>query len=278
MSKKIAVIFDFDDTLAHDSTTDFLKSVGIDTQDFWKKRVDPLVEDGWDPIPAYLYMMIEESKHRKPEERITREKLESFGNEVRLFDGVSRLFSTIHKHVEGKSEDIKVEFFLISSGIGDVVRNTKISHHFTDIWSSDFQYNENNEIYFPKRIVSFTDKTRYIFSISKGLIGPEFKNKPFDVNDKTQSGKFYIPFENMIFVGDGLTDVPCFSLIKKYNGITFAVYDPNRQDKWSRAWKFIQDQRVNSLLPADYSKNSALMTSLLMAIDGLILKIEAKGK
>ena len=76
MSKKIAIIFDFDDTLAHDSTTDFLKSVGIDTQDFWKKRVDPLVEDGWDPIPAYLYMMIEGLEGRRLTLHAVREELE----------------------------------------------------------------------------------------------------------------------------------------------------------------------------------------------------------
>lgn len=274
MSQKIALIFDFDDTLAHDSTTDFLKSIGIDTHHFWKSKVDPLIEQGWDPIPAYLYMMIEESKNRPASQRITREKLQSFGSDVRLFEGVPRLFSNLKKHVALKSENIQLEFYLISSGIGDILRHTKIVNQFTDVWSSDFHYNEKGEIYFPKRIVSFTDKTRYIFSISKGLVGEEFKNKPFDVNDKTQ--KFHIPFDQMIFVGDGLTDVPCFSLIKKYKGITFAVYDPNRQDKWGRAWKFIQDQRVTNLLPADYSKNSALLSNLTMALDGLIQKINSK--
>lgn len=275
MSQKIALIFDFDDTLAHDSTTDFLKSIGIDTQHFWKSKVDPLIEQGWDPIPAYLYMMIEESKSRPASQRITEEKLKAFGSQVRLFDGVQRLFSNLRKHVAEKPDSIQLEFFLISSGIGDVLRHTKIASQFTDIWSSDFHYNEKGEIYFPKRIVSFTDKTRYIFSISKGLIGEEFKNKPFDVNNKTQ--KFHIPFDQMIFTGDGLTDVPCFSLIKKYKGITFGVYDPNRQDKWGRAWKFIQDQRVTGLLPADYSKNSALMNNLLMALDGMVQKINAKN-
>lgn len=276
MSNKIALIFDFDDTLAHDSTTDFLKSIGINTHEFWKNKVEALMDDGWDPIPAYLYKMIDESKKMEPNNRITRDKLIAFGNHVRFFNGVLTLFSSLRKHVAlTLDKQVELEFFLISSGIGDIVRHTPISKYFTDIWSSEFYYNKKAEIEFPKRLMSFTDKTRYIFSISKGLIGSEFKNRPFDVNDKTK--KFYVPFNQMIFVGDGLTDVPCFALLKKYGGIPIAVYDPDRKEKWQRALKFLEDGRVTKSVPSDYRKSSELYLKLIEAIDDIIEIIKNKA-
>lgn len=274
MKNKIAIIFDFDETLAEDSTTSFLESIGINTDDFWKNDVQELLNTEWDPIPAYLYKMVEYSQK---DNKITIDSFRKHGKKIKFFKGVPRLFTNLKKHVQNKS-DIELEFYIISSGIGEILRSTTIAKYFTEIWACDFFYNENGEIVFPKKIVSFTDKTRYLFHISKGLIGKDSKNRPFEVNRKFDQSKYRIPFKQMIFVGDGYTDIPCFSLVKKMEGISIAVYDKKNINKWGTAWDFVEQDRVINLVPADYSKDSALVNSLKMAIDSIIKKKELADK
>ena len=272
---KIALVFDFDDTLAPDSTSSFLESMGLDVHHFWQERVQPLLEKGWDPIPAYLYMMIEESNARTSE-KITREALINYGEKIALHNGVNTIFTRLKDHAKKQYPEIELEFYLISSGIGDIVRNTKISKNFKEIWACDFEYTEAGAIKFPKRIVSFTDKTRYLFHISKGIVGKAFESKPFEVNKKVESAKLRIPMDQLIFVGDGYTDVPCFSLVMKSGGIAFGVYDMNHREKWGRAWGFIEDRRVSNLLSANFAPKSDLSNSLIMAIDSIAQRTQLK--
>jgi hypothetical protein len=170
MADTIAVIFDFDDTLASDSTSGFLHQLGIDVKAFWGERVMPLIGSGWDPVPAYLYAMLEVS-NGDPARRITRERLMRWGRHIRLHGGATRVFERLTQHARSVSPDIEVEFYLVSSGIGETLRATRIARHFHDIWACDFAYGSEGEIVFPKNIVSFTDKTRYIFHVQKGIVG-----------------------------------------------------------------------------------------------------------
>lgn len=270
---RIALIFDFDDTLAPDSTSSFLESIGIKTKDFWGRKVKVLLDDDWDPIPAYLYKMIEESNTGLP---ITREKLRSFGKKIEFNEGVKRFFSHIKTTFEKKYPDVTIEYYLISSGIGEIIRATEIAKHFTHIWASDFHYGSKGEIVFPKKIVSFTDKTRYLFHVSKGIIGDKAIANPFEVNKKVAEDKLRIPFSNMIFTGDGYTDIPCFSMIKRNGGIAFGVYDRAHRDKFGRAWGFIEEGRVTNLHSANYKKGSDLCNSIEMALESICRKIELR--
>jgi 2-hydroxy-3-keto-5-methylthiopentenyl-1-phosphate phosphatase len=271
--QKIAVIFDFDDTLAPDSTSALLEDMGIDARKFWQETVQPLDNADWDPIPAYLYSLIELSNSSQ-EYAITKEKLISFAHRLKFHTGVTRIFDLIREHLRKADPEIGIEFYLISSGIGEIARNTKIAKHFTDIWASEFIYDVNGKIKFPKKVVSFTDKTRYIFQISKGIIGSEARGNPFEVNKRMAYKDFRIKLEHMIFVGDGLTDVPCFSLIRRYNGITIGVYDRHRKERWGKAWNFIEEGRVTNLLSANYSSQSDLTSTLMMAVEGIARKIK----
>jgi hypothetical protein len=276
MADTIAVIFDFDDTLAPDSTSGFLDQLGIDVKAFWGDRVMPLIAAGWDPVPAYLYAMIEVSNDGR--EPITRERLARWGQKLHLYGGATRVFERLKKHARSVSPDIEVEFYLISSGIGETLRATRIARHFHDIWACDFAYGPEGRIAFPRNIVSFTDKTRYIFQIQKGIFGPESRGRPFEVNRKLAPERLRVPLNQMIFVGDGYTDIPCFSLIRKHDGIAIGVYDAADRDRWGRAWGFIEDGRVSNLVPADYRSNAALTHSLLMAVDSIARKIALRRK
>lgn len=277
MADTIAVIFDFDDTLAADSTSGFLHQLGIDVRAFWGERVMPLIGSGWDPVPAYLYAMLEVS-NGDPLRRITRERLMRFGRHIRLYGGATRVFKRLTEHARSVSPDIGVEFYLVSSGIGETLRATRIARHFQDIWACDFAYGPEGEIAFPKNIVSFTDKTRYIFHIQKGIVGPESRGRPFEVNRKLPPERLRVPLHQMIFVGDGYTDIPCFSLIRKNDGIAIGVYDAADRERWGRAWGFIEDGRVSNLVPADYRSHSALTHSLLMAVDSIARRIALRRK
>jgi len=265
MSDVIAIVFDFDDTLAPDSTSGFLAGLGVDVERFWRNDVQALIDDGWDPVPAYLYRMLQLSE-ASPDRRITRERLAAFGRKAPLYRGVRRIFRRLREHVRSIAPLVQVEFYIVSSGIGEIVRNTPIAREFTDVWACDFHYRPDGRIEFPKNIVSFTDKTRYLFQISKGLVGPEYRNRPFEVNRYVPPEQLRVPFRRMVFVGDGYTDIPCFSLVRKQGGIAIGVYDVRRTERWGRAWGFVEDDRVSNLVPADYSMNSALTTSLMMAV------------
>jgi len=122
-------------------------------------------------------------------------------------------------------------------------------------------------------VVSFTDKTRYIFHIQKGIFGPDFADKPFEVNRKVASEDIRVPISQMVMVGDGYTDIPCFSLVRKDQGIAIGVYDRKNREKWGRAWGFIEDGRVSNLVPTDYSEGSGLSDSLIMAVESIAARI-----
>ena len=169
---------------------------------------------------------------------------------------------------------VTLEFYVVSSGIGEVLRNTPIAHEFREIWASDFAYDDEGRIKFPRKIISFTDKTRYIFHVQKGIFGPEYVGKPFEVNRKVDPAKVRVPLNRMIMVGDGFTDIPCFSLVRQGQGIAIGVYgDSEDREKRSRAWGFIEDGRVSNLVRADYSEKSALSDSLVMAVEHLAKRI-----
>lgn len=281
MQEIIAIIFDFDDTLAPDSTWGYLQRSGLDVPRFWKEEVWPLMQDKdaeWDPVPAYLYKMIEKSASGGIAP-ITRRSLAQWGRELPLYDGVESIFDRLREVAHEVNPRVSLEFYIISSGIGEVLRNTPIAPRFKAVWASDFAYDDEDRIAFPRRIISFTDKTRYIFQIQKGIFGPAFVGKPFEVNRKVERSRIRVPFNHMVMVGDGYTDVPCFSLVKQRQGIAIGVYgDPKDRDKRGKAWGFIEEGRVSNLVRADYSENSVLTDSLVMAVENLAERISLANR
>ena len=272
----VAVVFDFDDTLAHDSTSSFLDGLGVDVKDFWRRH-GLLLQQHWDPIPAYLHMMIEESRSRPPAERITKARLKAWGRKIEFHPGVKGIFERLKKQATSIHSEVKLEFYIISSGIGEIINNTSISKNFSDIWASDFSYSKNGEIQALRNVVSYTDKTRFIFQISKGIIGPQSRVDPFAVNRKVPDSGLRVPLDQMIFVGDGYTDIPCFSLAQRNGGVAIGVYDRKSRDRWGRAWGFIEDHRVQHLVVADYRKNSGLDDALTLAIDKVAKNIKLRA-
>lgn len=271
MKETIAILFDFDDTLGPDSTSGFLNRCRVDVPAFWRS-VEPLLQQGWDPVPAYLHQMLELSRS-KAIAPIRRETLAAWGRQLPLHSGVPEVFRRLRDGCTNANPRARLEFYLISSGLGDVLRETPIAPEFTDIWASDFAYDQDGEISGVRKVISFTDKTRYVFQVQKGFVGAEWQGRPFEVNRKVPRSQLRVPLDRMIVVGDGMTDVPCFSLVRKGGGIAIGVFDRENREKWGRAWGFVEDDRVTNLLPADFTPNSALTTFLSMAVENLARKL-----
>jgi hypothetical protein len=232
--------------------------------------VDSKIKAGWDPVLAYLQEMIEESRDRAPDRRFTRESFVEWGESLPLYDGVTALFRDVRQAASAGSPDTNVAFFLISSGIMPILESTRVRKEFLDAWGCDFAYDESGAIAAVKNVVSFTDKTRYIFQIHKGIFGPASRNDPFLVNKKFRQDEMYVPMHQMVFVGDGFTDIPCFSLLRKHGGYAIGVYDQKDRDKWGRAWGFVENDRVNNLLPVNYTKAGPIRANLRLAVDGIV--------
>ncbi len=167
VSNRIAIVFDFDETLIpDDSFAVLLRDFQIDVDSFKSDRIKPLVADGWDNYLARTYCLTQESQQRKTN-KITKTRLAELGQKIELCDGVTTIFDRLHQRV--KDKEIELEFYLISGGFVDIARNTNIAKHFRRMWGSEFNYNEQGEIDFLKKQMTHTEKTRYLYHISKGI-------------------------------------------------------------------------------------------------------------
>ena len=273
----IAVIFDFDDTLTPDSTSQFVQQhLGTAPEQFWTEWVEPLRSQGWDMLSSFLYTLIKTSSEAEESKKITHEKLAEFGRQLSFYPGVPQLFDNLRKTLQQINPTIQLDFYLIGCGIREIIRHTPIAPHFTDIWACEFAYKPSGEIFFPKNMVSFTDKTRYLFQISKGISSDDAKVDPFLVNKRIPRGKRPVPFDQMIYVADGFTDIPCFALIKERGGITVGVYDPHNPAKAQLAQELSKDERVTTLHATDYTSPSDLYRFLSLGIEAISTKITLK--
>lgn len=224
----IALIFDFDDTLTDDSTSLLLEAHGIDVEDFWKKRVAPLVDDGWDPAPAYLHLILSQVGAGKPLGRLSNEKLREFGKQCAFYPGLPGIFDDLRAQVRAHTlSNPSIEFYVISGGLEEIILGSSIASHFSAVRGCRFA-EIDGEVGAIRNVVTFTEKTRYLFELNKGLLKPDRRN-PYLVNNNVEPQNRRIPFSNMIYVGDGLTDVPCFSLLDKQGGKGFGVFDATKK-------------------------------------------------
>lgn len=274
----IAVIFDFDDTLTDDSTTKLLESYGVDTAEFWQHRMMQRVKEGWDPTLAYLTWITENVGASKSLGTLSNEKLRQFGASLKLYPGLPGLFKDLRELVAKYSiAHPSIEFYVISGGLEEVIRGCSISQYLSGYWGCTFAENQQGLVYAIKRSISFTEKTRYVFEINKGLnLAPA---GPYGVNQGMAETDRRIPFSNMIYVGDGLTDVPCFSLIQRLGGCAFGVFDARKQDSPKKGWeRLVTPRRVMSLNAPRYRKTEDLGALLRAAVTQLCAGLELRSQ
>jgi hypothetical protein len=266
----VALIFDFDDTLAPDSTTKLLKSSGIDTNKFWADA-RALVEQGYDQPSAYLKLMLDNVGAGKPLGNLTNAKLRDFGAslDADFYPGLPGFFDEVRDYVRRNHKNIEIEFYIISGGLYEVVMgSTVVRNYFKAVYGCHLAGDSDDGILkFVKRSITFTEKTRFIYEIHKGLDPRETAKNPALVNKFVPQEQRRIPLNNMIYVGDGLTDIPCFSLLKSTGGFGFGVFDPKQEKKAKTALEeFLQTDRVISMHAPNYDKGSDLGAILRAAV------------
>ena len=265
----LAVVFDFDDTLLPDSTSALLRAHQIDPDDFWANRAKALVNRGYDPPLAYLNLLLAEVGAGKPLGELTNRKLTEFGASLdeTWFPGLPRLFDDLRADV-AKFRDINIEFYIISGGLQAIIEGSgHVQKYFAGVYGCQFGEDlESGVISEIKRCVTFTEKTRFLFEINKGIAPGDAATQPHLVNLLIPEDERPVPFRNMIYVGDGLTDIPCFSLIEKGGGVAFGVFQVGKESAKQAFQRFLETKRVRSMHHPEYGEDDELGAMLRAAV------------
>jgi phosphoserine phosphatase len=277
----VAVIFDFDDTLAPDSTSALLTAHGIDAADFWANQARALVDQGYDPPLAYLNLLLNEVGPRGRLGELNNARLRTFGAELdgTWFPGLPDLFDDL-RGVTAEYRDITAEFYIISGGLQALVEGSAhVQKHFRAVYGCQFGEDpDTGLISSVRRAVTFTEKTRFLFEINKGVAAAEAATRPHLVNEYVDEARRPVPFRNMIYVGDGLTDVPCFSLVDKGGGTTFGVFKRTAASARQAFQQFLATKRVHSLYSPDYREDADLGAMLRAAVAAKCMSISIDAK
>ena len=266
----IAIIYDFDKTLCDQDMQNysFIPNLNMTSEEFWNETEKFSKKNYMEGILSYMYYMMYKCKEKGIP--FTQEYLRSLGKNVNFYKGVQNWFSRINKY--GESLGVKVEHYIISSGIKDIIDGSDIKDEFKKIFACQYYFDENGEVLWPKIAINYTQKTQYIFRISKAAFDETDNRK---VNDKMSDR--VIPYQNMIYIGDGLTDVPCMTFVKKQGGTSIAIYPKGNKEK---VVNLLLDDRVNYLCHADYQEGSDLDTlvKLIMQDINVSYKLMLKQK
>lgn len=280
MSKKlikVAIAYDFDGTLAPGNMQEhsFIPSLGIDSATFWTEVKKRAKDNDMDEILAYMQLMIQEAaKKNLP---IRKRDFENYGKSILFFDGVETYFDRINLYA--KEKGIVLEHYIISSGLREFVSGTTISKYFTNIFASGFKYDVNGVAVWPALAINYTNKTQYLFRINKGI-----KNA-YDnslINKFVEDDERPIPFNRMIYIGDGETDVPAMKMIKYEGGSAIAVYNQKIRSKQGKlspkqiCENLIRQDRADFITPADYSDGSDLDKTIKLILDKISISAELK--
>ena len=276
----LAVIFDFDDTLLPDATSALLASHGIDPQAFWSGRVKELVDQGYDPPLAYLNLLLEEVGEGRPLGPLSNEGLREFGRSLddTWFPGLPQLFSDL-RALGQEHRDVSVEFYIISGGLQAVIEGSRhVQEYFSGVYGCQLGEDPSTgTVAFIKRCVTFTEKTRFLFEINKGIPAAAAATQPHLVNQFVPEDRRPVPFQNMIYIGDGLTDIPCFSLIEKGDGLAFGVFQRGKESAKQAFQRFLETRRVRSMHHPDYREDAELGSLLRAAVASACTRIELQA-
>tara|TARA_Y100000310_G_C20676203_1_gene813193 strand:- start:142 stop:1041 length:900 start_codon:yes stop_codon:yes gene_type:complete len=278
----IAVVFDCDKTLTPNyMQLPLFEAYGIDNQSFWRET-DEFVHrtnelgTNLDPELGYLNMMLRHVKAGKLE-GLSNAKLRELGGEIEFFEGLPGFFKNIKKHVAETTSgyDITLEQYVISTGLTQMLEGSKIADYMDGMWGCEF-VEEDGVISQIARTVSYTEKTRFLHELRKGCN----VDQDIHVNSDMPRELRRIPFHNMIYVGDGPSDIPCFATLNKNGGTSIAIYHPDNQAAFEQAYDLRQRDRVFAIGPGDFTNDSHTKKLLYQAVekkaDAIIKRILAE--
>ncbi len=269
MHKKpiIALVYDFDKTLSEQDMQNysFIPNLNMKPDEFWSETREFSQTENMEAILSYLYYMVRKSQEKGLP--ITEEYLHSLGKDLVFFPGVLEWFDRINQY--GKEHGAIIEHYVVSSGMKPIIQSSAIAKHFKAIYACDFYYSADGSVVWPKIAINFTQKTQYIYKINKGIL-----DELDDVEVNKKYGERRIPFKNMIYIGDGLTDIPCMTMLKKHGGKSIGIYSSGNKEK---VQQFLVDDRINYVCPANYRENSYLDRTVKLIIKSACLVSELEA-
>ncbi len=265
VSFKIALMYDFDKTLCTENMQDYslIPAMNLDSASFWKEVAANTRSANMDPTLSYMYMILK--KAREKGLSIRREAFQALGKDVEYYPGVEGFFKRINAF--GASLGAEIQHYIISSGNKEIIDGCSIAPEFTRIYASEFHYDADGNADWPSIAINYTGKTQFLFRINKNILDVYDDS----VNENVAPDKRDIPFNHMIYLGDGMTDVPCMRLVKANGGYSIGVY---LQDNKTTVSKLLKEDRINFAASADYRENSELDRLLCNIIE----KIAAEQK
>lgn len=269
MSKPIvAIMYDFDKTLCTRDMQEytFIPSVGMKPNEFWGHTAEVAAEEVMDSILTYMYCMVE--KAHLSGNPLTRQSLVDCGKDIEYHPGVEGWFERINRYAE--EAGVQVEHYVLSSGLKEIIEGTTIAKYFKRIYACEFLY-KDGQAYWPKMAVNYTNKTQFVYRINKGVLDI---NNDVDLNNSRPDSEKRVFFSNMIYIGDGLTDVPCMKLVKQSGGHSIAIYSKGQQHK---AAPLLRHERVDWMFEADYTEGSDLDRTMKLLLQNLAYYNKLKG-
>ena len=265
----IAIMYDFDKTLCTRDMQEytFLPNLGVNVNDFWNEANILRENNKMDQVLAYMYLMFKKTVDNN--RSLKRTYLNKMGENIELFPGVLEWFDRINAY--GKILDVEIEHYIISSGLKEIIEGSEIGSKFKQIYASEFFYNEDGNAMWPKLAVNYTNKTQFLIRINKGILDISDDN---GLNNKMLDDDKRISTSNMIYIGDGYTDVPCMKLTKENGGVSIAVYTDKN---YETAKKLLGDGRINYLAKSDYSEGTEIDQIVKKTIKSMVMNTELKN-
>lgn len=257
---RMAICYDFDKTLSPDDMQTFtlIPSFGIDKGEFWGESNALAKTNLMDNNLAWMYELIKYSKFKG--KSLKKEYFREIGADVKLYNGVETWFKRTTEYAAKKG--IQLEHYIISSGLKEIIEGSKIAPAFERIYASSYMYSADGVAEWPAQAVNYTNKTQYIFRIAKGFM-EEYDER---VNDSMPDEKLRIPYENIVYIGDSATDIPCMRLVKSRGGYSIGVFDPEKDNR-ARVYQLFNDGRLNFYAPADYTARGLLFSYIKQVVD-----------
>lgn len=261
-SNKIAIMYDFDKTLCTKDMQEysFIPNLGMEASDFWKEADKLRINDKMDAVLSYMYLMNKMMNDKNIP--LTRNYLNNMGKNIELFKGVKDWFDRINNY--GKEHGMEIEHYIISSGLKEIIEGSLIGNKFKCVFASEYYYDDGKAVW-PKLAINYTNKTQFFKRINKGVLDVA---DDYNVNRKMEENDKMIPVENMIYIGDGITDVPCMKLTKDGGGVSIAVYTDKNIDV---VRKLKNDERINYIANANYTEGSKLDIIVKKTIDSMAI-------
>jgi hydroxymethylpyrimidine pyrophosphatase-like HAD family hydrolase len=266
----IAMVYDFDGTLSPNNIQEdtIFRAYGINKEEFWAKANDLVVSKGYERTLSYLKLLLHDEPFRR--NPLTREGLEKLADQIEYFPGVTDFFHRLSAYLvqiaEASRWGITLEHYIVSSGLKEILEASKVATYFKRIYACEYDYEQGKPV-FPKIVINDTNKTQFLFRINKGKL-----NLSEDINSHMPDQARRIPFANMIYIGDGHTDIPSMTVMRKNGGHTIAVFAPDEEVSGEVA-AMVNEGRADHFAPADFREGRLLERILKLTLKKISLSI-----